>query len=242
MVARLESVTGTIAVADETTRRIVLEGGRIKTGEGVETAPESAASLRWGGETLRIDESTTVRFDSDHSLFLEHGTLYVSSEGEKATRVSITTPSGSVHGIATQFEVRFAEDGLRVRVRDGQVNLRIGGAVHVAEAGVSLVVAGSPRVLTREAISKAGTEWSWMERAAPPMLLEGISLRAALERIAREKGLTIVWPDAIARRASTEILHGSLPLTTDEALEAASAASGVSYSIDGGQLVLKEDR
>jgi len=243
VVARLQNVIGTVAVADEATRRIVSDGaGRIVAGEGIETAPESSASLAWGGGTLRIDESTTVRFDSDRSLFLERGTLYVSSENGKASGVSIGTPSGTVHDIGTQFEVRFADDGLRVRVREGRIDLQSGGAVHVAEAGMALIVADSSGAVRRESISKAGTEWGWIERAAPPMSLEGISLQAALASVAREKGLTIVWPDALERRASTEILHGSLPLTTDEALEAASAAAGVSFSIEGDRLVLKEDR
>jgi hypothetical protein len=122
--------------------------------------------------------------------------------------------------------VRVAADAVRVRVRDGAVLLR--GTT--ARAGTELI-ATTTSVAERK-VATSGAEWSWIEDAAPPILLQGNTLHAVLRQVAMEKGLQLEWngPD--------QTLHGDVLLSPSEALEAATAAAGVRYRIEGDRLIV----
>lgn len=191
----------------------------------IETSPDEFRSLDWNGATLRLDRNTRVILEERGVATLERGALYYSSDGNPG-EVMIRTPLGDIQDIGTQFEVRLASDAVRVRVREGVVALR--GTT--AEAGTELTA--SRMEIVRRPVAVSGEEWAWIERAAPPITLEGQKLAAVLERIAHEKGLRVRW-NGTPRDA---ILHGSVPLNIDEALDAATGAAGVSYRIAGGEL------
>ena len=142
--------------------------------------------------------------------------------------MTIATPFGDVHDVGTQFETRLTDADVQVRVREGRVELR--GAT--AGAG-ELLVANAERV-TRGADA---AEWTWVERAAPPIRLEGMRLEEVVQRVAREKGLTPDWRTPPSARAI--VLHGDVAFTLDEALDAATAAAGVSWRVSGRQLIVE---
>ena len=198
------------------------------TGTTIETAADSTRSMEWGSASLRLDAGTRVRLDSDRVATLEAGAIYISSNGTSG--VEIRTPFGAVRDIGTQFEVRLGADNVRVRVREGRVELR--GTV--ADAGTELIATKSS--IEQRHISRSGEEWAWVERSAPPIVMEGMTLEELMQRIAREKGLQLEWknPAAKAKR-----LYGRTPLSPDEALAAASAATGVSYTITSGTLSVR---
>jgi ferric-dicitrate binding protein FerR (iron transport regulator) len=194
-------------------------------GRIIDTARGSVTSVDWNGATLRLDGGTRVRIESPKEATLERGKLYFSSEGR--TGVAIKTPFGTVRDIGTQFEARLGEDELRVRVREGIVDVR--GTR--AQAGSEVVATRD--TVTQGPVATSGAEWAWIERAAPPIILEGLTVGAVVERAAREKGLRVEW--------NTErniILHGSVALTPDEAIEAATAAAGAHYRIEGDTLIV----
>ncbi|HYK06075.1 MAG TPA: FecR family protein [Thermoanaerobaculia bacterium] len=180
----------------------------------------------WNGATLRLDANTRVIVAGDTAT-LERGAIYYSSE-RSTKRVRISTPLGDVRDVGTQFEVRLDPGTLRVRVREGLIELR--GTT--AGAGTQLIATAT--TLTQQPIAVHGDTWSWVERAAPPIALEGQTLGSIVDRIAREKGLGVRWHTA----ARDVVLHGNLPLTIDEALDAATAAAGVSYRVEGDELVV----
>jgi ferric-dicitrate binding protein FerR (iron transport regulator) len=184
------------------------------------------ASHDWNGATLRLDANTRVILAGDTAT-LERGAIYYSSE-RSTERIRISTPLGDVRDVGTQFEVRLDPGTLRVRVREGVVELR--GTT--AGAGTQLIATAT--TLTQQPIAVHGDTWSWVERAAPPIALEGQTLGSIVDRIAREKGLRVRWQTA----ARDVILHGNVPLTIDEALDAATAAAGVSYRVEGDELVV----
>jgi ferric-dicitrate binding protein FerR (iron transport regulator) len=195
-------------------------------GEVVVTA-ESPRSLDWNGNTLRLDARTRVVLLAPRLARLERGTVYFSSEANTPP-VTIATPFGDVHDIGTQFETRLTAADVQVRVREGRVELR------GATAG-----AGELLVATQERVTRGAdaAEWTWVERAAPPIRLEGMPLDEVVRRVAREKGLTPEWRTPRSTRAI--ILHGDVPFTLDEALDAATAAAGVSWRVSGRQLVIE---
>jgi ferric-dicitrate binding protein FerR (iron transport regulator) len=231
IVARAETITGAAIGAGG---RFLEPGMELRAGDVLETARGAAASVLWGGATLRVDGNTHLRLQSTHRLSLDRGAVYVASNG---AGVVVTTPLGAIEDIGTQFEVRVDAGALRVRVRDGRIDLRRNGETHSASAGVELS-AGASGEVTRRAVPRSGAEWDWILRAAPAMALEGRTLRGVIDAVSREKGLTPVY----AERVSDARLHGNLPLSPDEALAAALTASGASARVDGDRLFVRVKR
>jgi len=230
VVAALESVSGAAIVSDG---RFVEAGAQLRAGDVLETAHGANASLKWGSDTLRVDGDTRVRLDSDRALFLERGAVFVASHGH---RVVVTTPLGEIRDVGTEFEVRLEMKMVRVRVREGRVDLRSGGVTRTAVAGVELSADASGAV-TERAIARVGGDWDWIVRAAPAIALEGRTLRNVVDTVSREKGLRPVYQGVGDAR-----LHGKLPLSPEEALQAALAASSASARIDGDRLIVRGRR
>ena len=192
----------------------------------VAVAGDAPVSMAWNGGTLRLDRGTSVRFDAARVATLQHGAMYYANDAHGAG-VTIHTPFGDVRDVGTRFEVRLSADAVRVRVRDGAVVLRD----QTARAGTELVATGTS--VTSRHIATSGEEWAWIENAAPPIVLEGKSLDEVLRLIAVEKGLTL------ERSGGDQTLHGDVPLTVSEALDAATAAAGVTYRIEGDRLIVR---
>jgi FecR protein len=203
----------------------------------VETATHGTASLEWNGASIRLADHTRLRLDSARTATLLRGTIYFSSNDRHATggRVIIGTPLGTIHDVGTQFEVRVDEARLRIRVREGRVDLRRGGHMTAATAATELIATPGAPVETRS-ISLSGDIWRWAEAIAPPIRLEGLTLGEVLNRIAREKGLRVEWRGPVDANVR---LHGEVPFTLDEALDAATASTALTYRIEGGALVLR---
>jgi len=195
----------------------------------IETAAASTRTMEWAASSLRIDNGTRIRLESDRVATLESGAIYFSSEGAHAN-VEIRTRFGTIRDIGTQFEVRLSDDRVRVRVREGSVDLR----GNVATAGTELVA--TQNAIERREIPRYGDAWAWVERAAPPMVIEGMTLDEVVHRVAREKGLVVEWKSSSAKERR---LHGRAPFSPDEALAAASAAAGVRYAIENERLIVR---
>lgn len=192
------------------------------------TTPEDATtSAAWEGGTLRLDRGTHLQFDSARVATLHRGAIYYANDtpGEPVT---IHTPFGDVRDIGTRFEVRLQDDAVRVRVRDGAVLLRD----RTARAGTELLATRTS--IAERAIATSGEDWTWIENAAPPVVLEGKTLEEVLRLVAIEKGLTLKGD-----RLPDQTLHGDVPLSVSEALDAATAAAGVTYRIEGDRLIVR---
>jgi ferric-dicitrate binding protein FerR (iron transport regulator) len=203
-----------------------------------EVANGNTASLAWGNAILRLDSGTRVRIASPTELTLDHGAVYVDSHH---SGVVIHTPLGDVRDIGTQFEVRMEPDRMRVRVREGRVDLQHGGATHSAEAGVELD-ADAQGGVTPHSIARNGAEWDWVVRAAPAIHLDGRTLSEVVASVTRDEGVTPVWSDAASRNAASMRLHGDVPLTPVEALETVLVASGLTSRTDGDRLIIKRKK
>jgi len=190
------------------------------------TPRDATTSVDWNGATLRLDRDTHLRFDSTHAATLLRGAIYYANDHAGET-VTIHTPFGDVRDVGTRFELRLIADSLRVRVRDGAVIVR----EKTAHAGTELVAKRTS--VTSRTIATSGNEWAWIENAAPPIVLQGKTLDEVLRRIAIEKGLTL------DRRGPDRTLHGDVPLSVSEALDASTTAAGVTYRIEGDRLIVR---
>ena len=205
-------------------------GSALRAGELLETAGDTA-STRWGEATLRLDSGTSVRFVSDRELTLERGAIYFAGSGPG---VVIRTPYGIVHDIGTRFEVRLGPSDMKVRVREGRVDLERDGVRRIAGSGTELS-ADAAGAITMRSIAPDAAEWDWVLRAAPPMTLEGKTLGQIVDSVASEKGLGVRWPGDVSRDIE---LHGSTPLPPEEALDAALAAAGLESRVEKGRLIV----
>jgi ferric-dicitrate binding protein FerR (iron transport regulator) len=154
-----------------------------------------------------------------------------------------------VRDIGTQFEVRLAGAGIRIRVRDGQVRLTGANGVDArADAGEELFSKpdGSDRSIHRRPIATTGSEWAWAERAAPLFSVEGKTLGAFLDWVSREGGWTVTFADgrlSATARATVLYVRPDLlkGLTPAEALEVVLPTCGLRHRIDGNRVVIARE-
>ena len=217
-------------------------GGAITAGTWIETGETGRAALRlYGGASLRFDVSTRARLDSAGTLVLSRGAVYVDT-GVRHSRslLEVKTAFGVVRDIGTQFELRQSERALRLRVREGRVDLDWAGAVHAAGAGEELRLADG-RPFERGAFPVQGQAWSWTQAIAPAFAIEGRPLRAFLEWYARETRYlvdTSKVPPTVLGEAM--LIHGTVEgLTPDEALRAVLPTCGLSPRLVGQTLIVE---
>jgi ferric-dicitrate binding protein FerR (iron transport regulator) len=243
LVAHIDRATGSSAP--------LTAGGAVMSGWTVTTSAGTLAMTLTSGVRLRLDASSSARLDSATDVALERGAVYVDSVGAHptppgASAISIHTAAGLVRDIGTQFEVRLAGAGMRIRVRDGEVRVTdANGADARAGAGEELFARpdGSDRSIGRRPIAATGSEWAWAERAAPQFSVKGKTLGAFLDWVSHEGAWTVTFADSrFAKTARAFVLDGrpdSLKgLTPAEALDVVLPTCGLRHRIDGARVVI----
>jgi ferric-dicitrate binding protein FerR (iron transport regulator) len=237
MVATLERSEGMVWF---TNRRPGAGGLPAQT--GIETGPAGRVALRLsGGASLRVDVDSRARLVSATEVLLERGAVYVDTAGAtRASELVVRTAFGVARDIGTQFEVRISDSGLRLRVRDGLVNLNGGAGVHMVHASEELRVLDGGAVV-RAAAPVSGDDWRWTQEIAPSFVLEGATLRSLLAWYTRE---THTMVDATRVPPSLHvdeiIVHGDIrELTPEQALQAVLPTCGLSHRSVDGVLVLQ---
>ncbi len=251
-IAFLEITRGQVGLAgtgSASPRLLTLAGGEpIYAGTVIDTAAANraaggrAAVRLAGGQSVRLDTSSRVRFASRSDLVLERGAVYVDSAG--CANIEVRTSLGVVRDVGTQFEVRLLDDAnaqpsLRVRVREGSIMLeREAGSDH-ALAGEELSARPGTAVV-RGRVSASGPHWDWVIDTAPTPEIAGRPLGDFLDWVAREGGWEIRFADQdTARIASATVLHGDVAnLTLTEASSMVLHGSGLDYRLENGAFVV----
>jgi ferric-dicitrate binding protein FerR (iron transport regulator) len=219
---------------------IAAEGQAIAAGSNIRTTATSRATvaLTDGGE-IRLDTDTVATLVNARTVQLERGGIYLDSGAYTPGSFIVTTASGTVRDIGTRFEVRVDARDLRVRVRDGAVQLERAGRIDRALTGTELIARADGTVSTRS-VDPFAADWAWITEAAPPFTVENATLESFLQWAAKEGGWTIEWSDALRQRARTTILHGAITgMTPAEALDVVLPTSGLSPEIVHGRLRLR---
>jgi len=188
---------------------------------------------------LRIDANTVATLVDARTIHLTRGAIYLDSGASTPGSVTVRTASGTIRDIGTRFEVRAGERDLRVRVRDGAVQLERAGRIDRAPKGMELLARADGTVSTRSVDAHAA-DWAWTTAAAPPFILENATLEAFLQWAAREGGWTIEWSDALRQRARTTMMRGTIDgMTPAEALENVLPTCGLAPAFVDGRLRIR---
>ena len=213
-----------------------LEGGdRIRTRAGGRLALALA-----GGESLRIASSTELAIHGARDYELREGTVYLDGMGSVGTGIRIATPVGTARDVGTQYELHVSGGALRLRVREGRVEIERAGSPLVGSAGeqVDIGVLGD---VHRAAIAADDPAWHWAEALAPAPDIDGRPASVLLEWVARETGRKLSYADAAVRqRAESVVLHGNIRhLAPLEALDVMLATTDLECVVAGDTMEIR---
>jgi ferric-dicitrate binding protein FerR (iron transport regulator) len=219
-------------------------GTPLHVGQTVVTPADGRVLLSWmDGVEVRVDRDSKVELDSNSALRLLAGTVYVDTRAnaDGASQLAILTSAGAVRHVGTRFEVRVADGGTRVRVRDGTALFTgTDHAVMLIASGQQLSVADGQTALAAGP-GPADAVWEWTRTISPQFEIEGRSLYDSVEWLAREAGLKIVYASGEVRdRAQTILVHGNIEgLPSRDALVAVLTGSGFDFDLDPEQVRIR---
>lgn len=240
VVAVVERVDGTpqrVANTSDSGERLS-RNDAIREGQCIRTDASARAALRFSnGTSLRLDAGSLACARSSAVIELSSGAIYADT-GSESSRLEVRTPMGTARDIGTQFEIRLLDRTLRLRVRTGTVELADRRQTVSAKAGTEITLTTSGAV--SRPIAAHGAEWDWAARLSPRIEMDGTSLAAFLERVAREHGWDVRYDDPVlSQEAAGVVLHGSVAdLSPREMVETAVAASGLQHRFDAGDLIV----
>jgi ferric-dicitrate binding protein FerR (iron transport regulator) len=222
-------VTNEVVIQHAGETRAQGAGDGLYPGTRITTNGGHAAIELANGVELRFDSDTEVVLDTERSMSLTRGAVYLDSSrrtGPPET-VAIVARGTVIRDIGTRYEVRLSDKELRVRVRDGLVEVLSAFGMGEANRGEQLMVTPSGIVAGRAPTS--GADWDWIVRATPPPQLEGRPLPEFLAWAEREGGRPIRFADpALERANAATIVYGAIErLTVEEALDVVLPSCGL---------------
>jgi ferric-dicitrate binding protein FerR (iron transport regulator) len=210
-------------------------GEELRPGTRITTNGGHAAIVLANGVELRLDSNTDITLDAERRLSLARGALYLDSSRRTGSPepVTIVARGTVIRDIGTRYEVRLSDQELRVRVRDGRVEVLSAFGMREAESGGQLSVT-SGGILSGRA-STSGVDWDWVRRATQPPRLEGRPLPEFLAWAQREGGRSIRFADpALERANASTLVYGAIEgLTVEEALDVVLPSCGLARLTDG---------
>ncbi len=213
-------------------------GAELRAGQNFDARGGILLGLRGGGN-LRVAAGSEFLVMSGNAVQLERGELYVDiPPGSHAAQSFVAiTDAGEFSHVGTQFAIAVNDGATRLRVREGSVQWRAGGAESTVNAGTEVFIDRNDQV-TRRALDASGDHWAWTESMAPEMDIEGRPLSEFLEWVARETGRRLVIADETTR-GQVEVIrthgnvHGLKPL---QALKAVMASTSLHLELPAGEI------
>ena len=247
-IARVDRIIGTVELQpapDQAWRILGDDTGALPRDSRLRTREGSRAGLGLApGISLRLAADTEIVLESPRRIRLVAGMIYLDSGSAGRSAVEVVTEAGIATDLGTQFEVRYLDSTLRLRVREGSVALQRGRDQLSAGQGDQLTVDQQGR-WSRIRLAANDPDWQWVEGVAPAPDIEGQPLEVLLRWVRRETGhpLRYAQPEA-ERQAATVILHGSIrDLPPMEALSVMLATTDLAYAMlaDGTILISRQD-
>lgn len=233
----------TLAPNEDTWRPLRL-GEPIATGSRVRTGSVAGLALEMGGggRSARLDERSELEMDSPRLLRLTSGALYVDTgPAPRGDGLRVETALGTVSDVGTVFEVDVKADSVRVRVREGRVQLDAPAraAPLRSDAGEELELddRGS---LRRGIVPPTHPVWAWAEALAPLPDVDGRPLLQFLDWVAHETGRRVRFEAAdVEAQARGVVLHGQpRDLTPLQALDVMLSTTDLEYVLSSDQAIL----
>ncbi len=166
-----------------------------RVGDRIETSANGRLALRLAdGNELRLNNDTTVEITASTSVDLIAGMVYFdAAPNQPRSEFAVTTDFGTVEHVGTQYIADLADDGLVVRVREGEARVLTeaidgtGQEAHSAVAGQQLTLNenGSADVAP---FAADHPDWAWAQNLARTRIDGPRTVLALLEWAARETG------------------------------------------------------
>ena len=238
--ASTQFVTSEVVFEHDGQTRPARVGDALMPATRITTHGGRAAIVLANGIELRLDANTDLTLDAEGSLSLARGALYLDSSQRTAPpeTVAIVARGTVIRNIGTRYEIRLSDQELRVRVRDGRVEVSSAFGMRQADGGGQLRVTSSGIVSSRAPTS--GADWDWIVRAVRPPQLEGRPLPEFLAWAEREGGRPIRFADPALERANTAtIVYGAIEsLTVEEALDVVLPSCGLARRTEGDVITI----
>jgi len=243
-VARLDRAVGSAEVRqqDEDAWRPIAPSSEVSlvSGTSLRTSPDGRLGIEVaGGVSVRLAEASEIRLSADRRIRLIRGTIYVDTGPYgHAGPIQVVTAAATFEDFGTQFEVKYVDEGVRLRVREGQVVFDHQGD-RVAASAEQQVDIGPDGEVTRRTIARSDASWNWVESVSPAAPTDGHTMATLLEWVSRETGRGIRYADAdIRREAMTTTLHGQLSgVSPLETLDVMLATTHLTYEISDDQAI-----
>jgi ferric-dicitrate binding protein FerR (iron transport regulator) len=244
IVASTTFVTGSVTVrlAGSGVERALNPGDPVAAGSTIVTgAGGRGALLLADGVEVRFDRETTATLAAERRLELGRGGIYIDTSvrasGSQAA-VDVVALGALVRDIGTRYEVRVIDEALRVRVRDGRVQVTRGAETR--EAGEQTELALDAAGMRLSPSAGFGADWDWIVRAIRTPPIEGRSLAEFLAWVERESGRQVRFGDPAAERAAaTTIVYGVIDgLSVDEALTVVLPTCGLAHQVSGRTIII----
>ena len=233
-------VTSEVVFQHEGQVRAGRVGEGLTPGTRIATYGGRAAIVLANGVELRLDSHTAITLDTARRMSLTLGAVYLDSSHRTGPpdTVAIVVRGTVIRDIGTRYEVRLSDEELRVRVRDGRVEVSSAFGRREADRGGQLRVTSSG--ILSGSTSTSGAAWDWIVRAVPPPQLEGRSLPEFLAWAEREGGRPIRFADTALERANrATIVYGAIEsLTVEEALDVVLPSCGLARRTDGDVITI----
>lgn len=228
-IATASFVTDDVVFRHDGETRAGLKGDALRPGTLITTNRGRASIVLLNGVELRLDANTAITLDAAKRVTLKSGALYLDSSHRTgpAEAVDIVARGSVIRDIGTRYEIRLSEHEVRVRVRDGRVEVDSAFGKRETDRGGQLSVTSSGIVAGRASLS--GSDWDWIVRATRQPRLEGRPLPAFLAWAEGEGGLPIRFADPALEQANAEtIVYGAIDgLTVEEALDVVLPSCGL---------------
>jgi len=245
VVATAVVLRGNVAIrtADEDPWQPLQPGLPVTAGAHLRTGTEGGIALTLNdGTAVRVKEQSELTLEAARSLRLDTGTLYVDSGPRPEQRaVRIETDVGTVRDIGTIFEIRATPESLRIRVREGRVELDAPRTPERLQtrAGQQLDF-DLEGTIRRSAIASSDSAWRWAEALATPPETEGRPLLQFLVWVARETGRRLQFQEpALEAQAREVVLHGQTrDLAPLQALDLMLSTTDFEYILPSDEVIV----
>jgi ferric-dicitrate binding protein FerR (iron transport regulator) len=242
-IASTAFVTSEVVFQHDGQARAGRVGEALRPGTHISTGGGRAAIALSNGVELRLDSNTAITLETGQRLALTSGAVYLDSSRRTGPPepVAIAARGSVIRNIGTRYEVRLSDQELRVRVRDGRVEVSSAFGTREADGGGQVRVTSSGILAGRAATS--GADWDWIVQAVPPPQFEGRPLAEFLAWAEREGGRPIRFADPALERANADtIVFGAIErLTVEEALDVVLPSCGLARRSDGNIVTIVSD-